>query len=69
MPAEGEDCLCPACLRAEAARRARSEPQRSFLQLDAALTASATRSLSGPGRGEERTDHDFNGQRSCRYTA
>jgi hypothetical protein len=26
MPAEGEDCLCPACLRAEAARRARFEP-------------------------------------------
>jgi hypothetical protein len=25
MPAEGEDCLCPACLRSEAARHARGE--------------------------------------------
>ncbi|WP_458757912.1 cysteine-rich CWC family protein [Afipia sp. TerB] len=26
MPAEGEDCLCPSCLRAEAAKRAAGQP-------------------------------------------
>ena len=29
MPVEGEDCLCPACLRAEAARHARGNADDS----------------------------------------
>jgi hypothetical protein len=26
MPVDGEDCVCPACLRAEAARHTRTQP-------------------------------------------